>query len=69
MSLARIIQEAQQALESHQPPPVDLVEQAKSYFGDVAWREADDWHATGRLPESVRGLEIIAIDVVLDEQF
>ncbi len=64
---AQIIRAAQEAIEFHQPVALDPVEQARNYF-DTAWHEADRWRATGELPHSVRGLELLAIDIKLEEE-
>jgi hypothetical protein len=68
MSLARIIQEAQQTLETYEPPMVDPVAEARAYFGEQAWREAQVWRETGHLPESLRGLELVGIDIKLEQE-
>ncbi len=67
-TLASIVREAQQALESYEPVELDLVEQARNAFGAEAWQEAHRWRETGRLPESIRGLELLGIEVKLDQE-
>ena len=67
-TIAQIVKAAQEALDSHQLPAPDPVEIARNHFGAVAWAEADEFHATGRLPQTVRGLELLAIDIRLDEE-
>jgi len=67
-TLANIVRQAQEALESHQPPKLDPVEIARNYFGAVAWAEIDEFRTIGKLPETIRGLELLELDIRLDEE-
>lgn len=67
-TIAQIVKAAQQAINDNQPSVLDPVELARSYFGPEAWREIDQFRETGELPQSIRGLELLAIDIRLDEE-
>ena len=67
-ALQAILRQAQQALDSFQPVELDPVEAARAYFGEEAWHEANWWRKTGELPRSIRGLELLAIDIKLEEE-
>ena len=67
-NLANIVRAAQQALESYQPVALDPVEVTRAYFGAEARFEVARFHAAGELPATVRGLELLAIDIKLEEE-
>ena len=64
--LAQIVKAAQEALAAEQQHPRDLVAECRAYYGDTAWLEADRWHATGELPQTVQGLELTELDLQLE---
>lgn len=65
-ALTRIVQQAQELIVS--PPKPDAVLVARAYFGEAAWTEVDGWNATGSLPRSYRGLELLAVDLQVEEE-
>lgn len=65
-ALTRIVQQAEQLIVS--PPKPDAVLVARCYFGEGAWSEVDEWRATGSLPRSYRGLELLAVDLQVEEE-
>ena len=65
-ALTRLVQQAQELILS--PPKPDPVVIARCYYGEAAWCEVDQWHETGLLPRSYRGLELLAVDLRLEEE-
>lgn len=66
-AIAQIVRLAQEALAVEEQHPRDLVTECQAHYGDTAWREADLFHKDGRLPNTIMGLELLAVDIKLEE--
>jgi hypothetical protein len=66
-NLTQVMREAQAAIEAEQQRPT-RTPTMEELFGADALRELDAFRATGELPQSMRGLKLLAIDVKLDAE-